>query len=137
MDEDTLQIHKVGPTSFLIITLEEVYSVKYDDKGWMFLEDVDEIPSYIQEMLEDRDETFAEADVSGYPVEFSVSYSGQNALFDSAWREEKIRPESPVAKDIQNEVSEVILDVTVDEQGQITITDLKVWPDSTSVSVDI
>ena len=78
-----------------------------------------------------------EADVSGYPVEFSVSYSGQNALFDSAWREEKIRPESPVAKDIQNEVSEVILDVTVDEQGQITITDLKVWPDSTSVSVDI
>lgn len=137
VDEDTLQIHKVGESSFLLITLGEAYSVKYDPEGWLFFDDSEDVPQHIQELLEDRGEKFAEADLSGYPVEFTVSYGGRGAVFESAWRNGKIRPSDPVAETLQDELSEVILDMTVDEQGHITITDLEVWPESDSVAVDI
>jgi len=135
--EDTAQIHKVDDGVFLLITSEEVYEVHYDTDRWMVMEDVDELPEHVQELLEDKGERYAEADVSGYPVEFTVGYGGEDNIFRAAWRNEKIRPSDSVAQSLQNEISEVQLDVIVDEDGHITVTGVDVWPDSSSVSIDI
>lgn len=119
---------------YVFLTGTEAYYVPVND-GWL-VPSGDE-PQEVLEAINDMDEMCAEADVTGYPVEFTVGYRSDTGPYDSGWQKEMIRPNSEVASEIDSLIHEVRIDVSVDDDGTVRVTDFDIWPSSQDVTIDL
>lgn len=121
---------------YAFATLDGTYQVNTDEDGWLVLSGTE--PEALAEFLRGHESLrFAEADYDGFPITFDVEYRSENALFRAAWQDEQLRPSDNVAEQLQSEAHALIATVTVDETASITITDLRTWPSSSNVTIDL
>lgn len=119
-----------------IISVGEYYRAEYDEDGWVVVDT--DVPDFVIDALDSHeDKRYADADVQGYPIEFDVGFRSDDAVFRNAWQREVLRPSSPVAKEIQGLIKEVTLTIELNENGEMAVTDVSLWPDKPDVSFDL
>lgn len=122
--------------SILLITQDEVYVSEYDSDGWLIAPEG--APEYVMDFLDDQSIRYAEADVYGYPIEFTVGFgSSPHTIYETAWQKEHMRPSSKVMDQIESSIQTVQLTIQVDSEANIQITDVSVFPDKSSVTFDL
>lgn len=127
-------IHEVED-GVLLITEDELYESTYDEDGWLIAPK--NAPDFVLNAVEDEDIRYADVDVEGFPIQLDASFRSDGGLPRAAWQREVIRPSMDIIDDIDGVIEEVTLTMTIESNGDITVTDVSVWPDSTSVSFDL
>jgi len=130
LSNDEFAIHN-GTESTYILTTEEYYEVEYDEDGWMILSE--DIPDSVSEKLDEKDIRYADSEVEGFPIELPVSFRSDEAIFDSAWQQEKIRPSMSIMNEIDGAIKEVTLTLEIHSNGEIVVSDVNLWPSSPNV----
>jgi hypothetical protein len=135
-DESPLETHELGDDSLLVISRDEYYEVDESSNGWLIPSS--EMPTEIVELLSDEfGHRVADWDIDGKDVSFDVGFRSDNSLYSSAWQSESVRPGSEVLETISDSIKEVTLTVELSEEGTLTVTDFELWPNNSSVEVDI
>jgi hypothetical protein len=135
LSEDSPVFHE-NDDELLIISVGEYYRAEYDENGWVVVDE--DAPDFVTDALDSHpDKRYADADVQGYPIEFDVGFRSDEAVFSNAWQREVLRPASPIAKEIQGIIKEVKLTIEVEENGEVTVTDVGLWPDKSNVSLEL
>lgn len=134
LSEGDVVFHETGDET-LLITSGDVYRAEYDEDGWLILSE--DTPEFVLEALDETEERYADADAYGFPIELDVGFRSDEAVFSSAWQTETLRPSMDVARRIDGVIKEVTLTIEVDENGEVTVTDVSLWPNKSNVLLDI
>jgi len=118
-----------------VITDGEYYVASYDENEWVVLDE--DAPQFVVDELESRSIRFADADVRGFPIKLDVSYRSDDAIFDSSWQNEVLRPSSEVAQEIHGSIKEVGLTLEIQENGDIRAIGVSLWPNNSNVTLDL
>ena len=134
ISSDEVVTHESNGTVY-VITTEDYYIGEYDEDGWLTFSE--KIPKNIIDSLRENERRCADVESESFPIEFEVGYRSDNELYDTAWRQEILRPSSKEAKNLQNKITEVKLTIELSKDGCIHITDIRTWPDNSNVKIDI
>lgn len=118
----------------ILITAEDAYLAEYDEDDWLIVSE--DTPEFVLEALEENELRYADAEAYGFPVEINAGFRSDDVVYDSAWRQEKLRPSMDIMERI-NTITEVTLELEVSEDGEVRVTDLSLWPTASNVTVDI
>jgi len=120
---------------FVFLTTEDWYFVEQCEDGWA-TPSGDE-PRSVRKKMDELNMSYGDVNFDGYPVEFTVSYRSEGAIFDTLWREEILRPSSAVEETFYNVITEVFLTVQLHEDHSLEVVDVETWPENSNVSVSI
>ena len=134
LNEGEVEFH-ITDDGVIAVTHDDYYLLERDENDWYIV--TEDVPECVLEELDNANERYADAEAEGWPVEFEVGVRTNNTIYNSSWQQEKIRPSSEVGRLLDNCLDEIQLEVSVEEHGEVTITDLDLWGESKNVSIDI
>lgn len=126
-----------GDEEVVFATQNGVTVVPRDEDGWLVMsgDEPDRVAEFIREHEKER---LGETDYSGLPGEFDVGFTRENALFDSAWRDEIVRPGSEVGQMLEDDpLQTVTLTIRITENMEMKVVDIDFWPSRTDVEMDL